>query len=189
MKKSSIILLLCMLLVFLTSCASGANDTTDESDKYNEYKQIALDALLEKISTTSFEDIASSTPFGDVAPLDSYMYKWSDNPEKEIKWLQTLTNEARNLACIEFYAVDDSTANVWVGSVIIDETNDEVLDVLSYHVFTSGVTPMMSLGFKWADVGEEVDFIHQYENGNFKEDYGIFTVIATTDQIDGMPTK
>ena len=119
---------LCIVSCILSLSPSSKSVTSPEIEKYRE---TALRAVIEKEKTT------------DHALNDLYLYPWSDNIEDDIFTLRTLVNHEKDIYCYQFYATD--RIRVWIGTVFIRTANGELLDVSVDYLFTSGVTPFMSL--------------------------------------------
>jgi len=162
-EKLFFVSLLCILLL-LTGCYVESEDHTED------YKQIAAEMLV----ITVLAD-----PNGDVSVPDSYIYQWSDDPATDILYMNTMKNKDKNLICEQFYATDG--VNVWRGGVIINIEKGEIVDTYSYHVFTSGVTPIMGLGFAFGEVGDTINFYDFYEKEFLKQDYGVFEITERAD--------
>lgn len=166
MKNKPLALLLCCVFLLSAGCQS--------KDKINEenYQEIAFNALLESVKRN---------PGGDAQSGFGYEYQWGGDPVKEIRHMNTMVNKEQQLICEQFYATDG--ANAWRGLVIISTADHEIIDIYSFHIFTSGVTPLMSLAGSVGKEGEKVDFIDYYERGIFEKNYGIFDIIKAADEI------
>lgn len=164
--KLLLFILLCYVILLLTGCKS-----TDWA-KGKDCEQIAFNALVDRVT---------ANPNGDMPVPDSYLYQWSDNPATDILYMSTMQNRDEHLTCEQFYATDG--INVWRGIVIISTIDYEILDIYSYHIFTSGVTPIMSLSASLGTEGDIVDFHDYYESGILQRDYGSFEITQTAESI------
>jgi len=166
MKNKLFFILLCYVILLLAGCKSA------DGTKVEDYEQIAFDALVERVT---------ANPNGDEPVPNSYLYQWSDNPATDILHMNTMLNKDEQLTCEQYYATDG--INVWRGIIIISTIDCEILDIYSYHIFTSGVTPIMSLAASFGVEGDIVDFHDYYERGIFKKDYGTFEITQIVDSI------
>ena len=153
-NKRLLIVLLCVSLLLAFWHLRSREEIMD-------YEQIAFNAMVEYVKADLDKD--------GYEPAD-YFYKWSDEPENDITYMNTMLNKDRQLTCVNFYATDGFSA--WQGAVIINNKDLEVVDISSKHIFTSGVTPAMALSTSWREVGKMVNLLQYYEPGFFKENLG-----------------
>ena len=162
-KRRVLIVLLCVSLLLMFWHLRSREEIMD-------YEQIAFNAMVEYVKADLDKD--------GYEPAD-YFYKWSDEPENDITYMNTMLNKDRQLTCVNYYATDGFKA--WQGAVIINNKDLEVVDISSRHIFTSGVTPAMALSTSWREVGKTVNLLQYYEPGFFKENYGVFEGAKTAE--------
>lgn len=106
--------------------------------------------------------------------------------ESPLKWEIRLIGRSHHghfyfhLFCEQFYATDG--IKVWRGGVIIDAAKHEIIDMYSYHIFTSGVTPIMSLQLAFGEIGDTISLDNLYQNGFLKADYRDFEITDRADE-------
>ena len=152
--------LLQTIISFIVCCAlslSATNPGTIHQD-IEKHQGTALQAVIEEEKIT------------DHALNDVDMYPWSDNIEDDILLLRTLANNEEDIYCYQFCATD--RIRVWIGTAFIRAADGEILDVSVEYLFTSGVTPFMSLM-----AGMSKDIIEF-------NPWGKFTVIQRTTDFD-----
>lgn len=164
------LLLLCIISLSLSGCNAGITDNDED------YRKIAAEVLVKTITA----DPNGAITISDI-PESLYVYQWSDDPANDIIYMNTMINEDKNLLCEQFYATDGGF--VWRGGVIFDTIKHEVIDTYSYHIFTSGITPVMSLQFNFRETGDTINLYDFYERGLLREDYGVFVITERTGEL------
>ena len=145
----------CMIYCVLSLTATSPDTIPHDMEKHF---GTALQAVIEEEKVTEH------------ALNDIDMYPWSDNIEDDILMLRTLVNNEEDIYCYQFCATD--RIRVWIGTAFIRAADGEILDASVEYLFTSGVTPFMSLM-----AGMSKDIIEF-------NPWGKFTVIQRTTDFD-----
>jgi hypothetical protein len=87
---------------------------------------------------------------------------FEDTGESNISLLQIMHDEAQNRYWVEFYDIESFLSCLWLGFVVIDATNKDIIHIDTQITLYSGVTPEMAMLNRKSSITEL-----QNEYGNF----------------------